>query len=515
MPAADAPRPARTIRGGIRAASGIMLGLLLVAALAGWWSVHRLNATLRESLAVWDEVTLTAAFSGIIAQELHAAASHLLRGDSASRADFHRLRDETRHVYLALDRDVRGTGGDAGTVAEVEAQLARIEVHYATAHRLAELGRVAEADEEARRTIPLAREMLANVERYQARQGARVDALADRLQDESRLQAAVLGALLTLGVAAAALIGRRAARTVSHPLERMAAHARRLSEGDLVAHTTEADDLPDEVRALAEAMNHASDSLARLAAAEAALRQSERLAALGRVTAGIAHEINSPLGGVLNALQFARELAEEQHARAGDPEMDAEARRALAAELLEVLGTAESATRKVGRFVRTIKDETRAEGEGAGDATFLAAEEVEATVALVAHELGGAGIRLHTDVEAGLRLRGRPEKFLSVLQNLLRNAMDAYEGAPGEVWLRFLARDGRAVLEVEDRGSGMTEEVRGRIFDYMFTTKDVGRGTGLGLSIAHSLVTAHFGGEIDVHTEVGRGTTFRVTFPLA
>jgi signal transduction histidine kinase len=133
----------------------------------------------------------------------------------------------------------------------------------------------------------------------------------------------------------------------------------------------------------------------------------------------------------------------------------------------------------------------------------------------VAHELEAARVRLHVEVQPGLRIRGRPEKFLSVLQNLLRNAADAYDGAPGEVWLRCAADGGRAVLEVEDHGSGMTDEVRGRAFDYMFTTKDVGRGTGLGLSIVHALVTTHFGGEIAVHTAVGRGTTFRVTLPLA
>ena len=85
----------------------------------------------------------------------------------------------------------------------------------------------------------------------------------------------------------------------------------------------------------------------------------------------------------------------------------------------------------------------------------------------------------------------------------------------GEVRIRLFRRDAAVVLEVEDRGCGVPEEIRGRIFDYLFTTKDIGQGTGLGLSIVHSLVTTHFGGEIGLSSQVGVGTTFTVTIPLA
>jgi signal transduction histidine kinase len=70
------------------------------------------------------------------------------------------------------------------------------------------------------------------------------------------------------------------------------------------------------------------------------------------------------------------------------------------------------------------------------------------------------------------------------------------------------------VLEVEDHGCGIPEGIRGRIYDYMFTTKDIGQGTGLGLSMVHSIVTSHFEGEVDFRSEIGIGTTFTVTFPV-
>ena len=70
------------------------------------------------------------------------------------------------------------------------------------------------------------------------------------------------------------------------------------------------------------------------------------------------------------------------------------------------------------------------------------------------------------------------------------------------------------VLEVEDHGCGIPEEIRPRIFDYLFTTKDIGQGTGLGLSMVHSIVASNFKGEVDFRSEVGVGTTFFITFPV-
>jgi signal transduction histidine kinase len=101
-----------------------------------------------------------------------------------------------------------------------------------------------------------------------------------------------------------------------------------------------------------------------------------------------------------------------------------------------------------------------------------------------------------------------------VIQNLISNAVDAYDGKPGEIWIRLSVKDNRIRLSVEDQGSGIPEEVRGKIFDYLFTTKDVGKGTGLGLSMVHSVITTTFQGELELDTEVGRGTTFTVLIPL-
>jgi signal transduction histidine kinase len=239
---------------------------------------------------------------------------------------------------------------------------------------------------------------------------------------------------------------------------------------------------------------------------------SEKMAALGKLTAGIAHEINSPLGGILNCLLLANNYATEYRDSVGDPEVGPDDHRAIAEDLINTLAMAETATRKVGQFVRTIKGQTRI-GEEEERHPFDPREEIEGICSLLQHELRNKHVSLRTELEQGLELIGSPSKFALIVQNLVSNAMDAYEGGEGEVVLRARREPDAVILEVQDDGCGIPEEIRSRIFDYLFTTKDVGQGTGLGLSMVHSIVTTHFRGRIELQSEVGVGTTFLIHLP--
>jgi signal transduction histidine kinase len=241
---------------------------------------------------------------------------------------------------------------------------------------------------------------------------------------------------------------------------------------------------------------------------------SEKMAALGRITAGIAHEINSPLGGILNGLEVVRGYAEEYLASIADAEVTAEDHRAIATDMLETLSLTEGATRKVAQFVRSIKAQTRA-GEPSTQTPFDPKTEVESTVLLLYHHMRELSITLEMQLENGLILTGDPGKFGLVVQNLVTNAIDAYEDQPGAVLVRLHGDGADVVLEVEDHGCGIADEIRGRIFDYLFTTKEIGRGTGLGLSMVHSIVTSHFRGDISLRSRVGGGTRFTLRFPTS
>jgi signal transduction histidine kinase len=265
----------------------------------------------------------------------------------------------------------------------------------------------------------------------------------------------------------------------------------------------------------AQALRAKSDELERayaeLRESQDRLLVSEKMAALGRLTAGIAHEINSPLGSVLNCLQLSQSYAAEYRDSIRDDEVTADDHEAIARDLLETLELAEGATRKVAEFVRTIKGQTRMHDEVVR--AFRPAEEIGSVVALLQHTLRSTGVEVRVEVDPALEMVGDPGKFAVVIQNLVSNAVDAYEKGRGEVVVRMVDRGDARVLEVEDRGCGIPEGIRGRIFDYLFTTKDVGQGTGLGLSMVHSIVSTHFGGAVDLRSEVGAGTTFVVTFP--
>jgi C4-dicarboxylate-specific signal transduction histidine kinase len=264
----------------------------------------------------------------------------------------------------------------------------------------------------------------------------------------------------------------------------------------------------ERLRAQAEELEHAYEQLRR---SQEQLLVSEKMAALGKLTAGIAHEINSPLGGILNAVEVAETYAQEYWASAVDSEVTPEDHRAIATDLLSTLKLAKSATQKVAQFVQTIKGQTRIREERL--LPFDPAEEIRSTLVLLSHELKYRNVSVETDLQPGLRLEGDPANLGLVVQNLVSNAVGAYDGRDSAVWIRLWREDGSIVLEVEDHGSGIPEQIRARIFDYMFTTKDVGEGTGLGLSMVYSIVTSHFRGSIDVETEVGRGTVFRVRIP--
>ncbi|MBW3630809.1 MAG: GAF domain-containing sensor histidine kinase [Gemmatimonadetes bacterium] len=242
---------------------------------------------------------------------------------------------------------------------------------------------------------------------------------------------------------------------------------------------------------------------------------SEKMAALGRVTAGLAHEINSPLGGILNCLQMAQTYVGEYRSSINDPDVKPQDHEAIATDLTEALDLAEQSTRKVAQFVRTIKGQTRT-GEDDVRTELEAADEIDGVLAVLQHEIRSRNVTLKTDVARGVPLLGDPGKFSLVVQNLLKNAIDAYEGAEGQVRISWSAAGpDKAILEVQDYGCGIPEEIRGRIFDYLFTTKDIGEGTGLGLSTVHSIVTSHFLGEVDFESAEGAGTKFVVTFPIS
>ncbi|WNG59513.1 PAS domain-containing protein [Archangium gephyra] len=237
---------------------------------------------------------------------------------------------------------------------------------------------------------------------------------------------------------------------------------------------------------------------------QARLLLADRLASVGTLAAGVAHEINNPLAFVLSNLGF----LEEECQLLGDllPED-------RLAELEDVLRETKQGAERVRHIVRDLRTLSRDEGEQLSDVDVRAV--IESSLGLVRNELRHRA-RLVKDFEPVPLVRASEGRLGQVLLNLLINAAQAVpDGLPGEneVCVRLRAIAGRVVIEVQDTGCGIAPELRDRIFDPFFTTKPVGTGTGLGLSICHGIVTA-MGGDITVESEVGRGSTFRISLPI-
>lgn len=225
------------------------------------------------------------------------------------------------------------------------------------------------------------------------------------------------------------------------------------------------------------------------------LTELERLAAAGQLAAQFAHEVGTPLNLISGHVQ----LLLAGPARDDGPERTR-------------LETISAQIERIERIVRGMLDRTRAEAVELVplDLNALLRRIFDAT----APTLEASGVRLTPSLDEDLpHIKGDADRLQQVFINLFNNALDAMSGG-GQLRVET-ARDARLVrVDLSDTGTGMTEEVRARVFDPLYTTKERGRGTGLGLFVVRQVVHEH-GGHIEVESAPGRGARFRLTFPAA
>jgi two-component system cell cycle sensor histidine kinase/response regulator CckA len=245
------------------------------------------------------------------------------------------------------------------------------------------------------------------------------------------------------------------------------------------------------------------------------LMVSDRMASVGTLAAGVAHEINNPLAAVIANLDY---MAESLRHMIGGDSAEASPTRSTAWVLEEIktpLDDARDAAERVRFIVRDLKMFSRSpsdEPTGAVDVKAI----MESSLRMAWNEIRHRA-RLVKNYGAVPGVRANEARLGQVFLNLVINAAQALqEGHAERNEIRVSTRlDGdRVIIEVADTGAGIPPEILGRIFDAFFTTKAVGVGTGLGLAICHRIVT-DMGGELTVETEIGTGTTFRVALPIA
>ena len=305
-------------------------------------------------------------------------------------------------------------------------------------------------------------------------------------------------ALILTGVSSiiGSLLALLTASRIARPVAELARMTHAIADGDLDKRVNE--DAPDELGDLAAAFNVMAASLrqsrAELRDAEGQLVQSAKLASLGELSAGVAHELNQPLAIIRGITQ---QLQDEP---------------GLSADVLSDLELMEGQTGRMIKIIQHMRTFCRVGG----------AEQSEINLNKVVEDcflLIGQQIRAH-DVQVALELSENPPSVLGdaneleqVFLNLVGNARDALAGQPGAlITLRSYTEDTHFVLEVRDNGPGIPEAVATRIFDPFFTTKEPGKGTGLGLSISHTIITKHKG-TLRVHND--GGAVFIIRLPIA
>jgi len=301
-------------------------------------------------------------------------------------------------------------------------------------------------------------------------------------------------------------------RSVLQPMAELSAGAARVKSRSYEVAVPGAgrDEVGKVVGAFNEMMAQVGDAERRLTAevAEATRRAEERgrgliiaqrLAATGTLASGIAHEINNPLGGMLNA---ALKLKEEAQ-RAAEP--SAAGRVRYLQLLVDGLSRIQQIVKRVLLFTpRRVEPQV-----------MPILDLVRQSVAFAEHQAKRARVAI-TVAGPEAPVLVEPGEMQQVFLNLVLNAVDAIAGHAdhGTIAIRAERVDGRVRVVVADDGPGMSDEQQARCFDLFFTTKEPGKGTGLGLSVAHHIVEQH-GGTIGVESTPGHGTRFTLTLPLA
>jgi two-component system, NtrC family, sensor kinase len=301
----------------------------------------------------------------------------------------------------------------------------------------------------------------------------------------------------------------------AHGSESVAAQGLRAGAYDYLAKPFEVDDLRKAVRNAAEKQQLLESNRRYLADLERTLIelknsqteriQAEKMAALGRLVAGVAHEVNSPLGALSSAIDtFGRAYVRITELLASDgPAGSAVAVKAasLKSTLEQTLQVAQSACQRMDSLVRTMRRFANLDHAPLRRADIR--DCIESTLALLNHELRGE-IRIARDFGSAAHIECYPLELNQLFTCLLMNSIEAISGA-GEIRIRTWETEDCLMVRIADSGRGIASEHIGKIFDPGFTTKGVGVGTGLGLPTCQKIVEKHFG-TIEIESQPGVGT---------
>lgn len=225
---------------------------------------------------------------------------------------------------------------------------------------------------------------------------------------------------------------------------------------------------------------------------QAQVDQSEKLAVIGQLAAGVAHEIGNPLASISSLVQILQ-------------------RRCKDAFISEQLANIKENIERISKIVRELVDFSRPPTYVVG--LYNLTDIIKTALGIVKYDKRVKKVKFESELAENLpKVNVAADQLLQVFVNILLNALDAIEGT-GNIFVKSFSRDNHVYVEITDNGCGMDANTMEKIFDPFFTTKETGKGTGLGLSVSYGIIKKA-NGEIKVKSQVGKGSTFTVILPI-
>ena len=245
------------------------------------------------------------------------------------------------------------------------------------------------------------------------------------------------------------------------------------------------------------------------------LMERERLASLGQLIGGIAHNLKTPIMSISGAAEGLTDLIKEYDESIGDPEVTYEDHHAIAKDMYEWVSKIKSYTEYMSDVITAVKGQAVTLSEN--DTTSFDIDELVKRVnILMKHELKNALVTLNVEnnVDKHTTLNGDITSLVQVINNMISNSIQSYNGEPNKsIDLLINKQDNNIIISIKDYGSGLPEVVKEKLFKEMITTKGK-NGTGLGLFMSYSTIKAHFNGNITFESKEGKGTTFNIIIPI-